>query len=56
MKTAASELLKEGERLDDLQREGFYLIQNPEYFCFGMDAVLLAGYANTGKEEKVLDL
>ena len=56
MKTAGSELLKEGERLDDLQREGFYLIQNPEYFCFGMDAVLLAGYANTGKEEKVLDL
>ena len=37
--------LKEGERLDDLQRNGFKIIQNPEKFCFGMDAVLLSGFA-----------
>lgn len=33
--------LKDGERLDDLQLNGLHIIQNPEKFCFGMDAVLL---------------
>ena len=33
--------LKEKERIDDLQRNGYQIIQNPEKFCFGMDAVLL---------------
>ena len=37
--------LKEGERLDDLHRNGFQIIQNKEKFCFGMDAVLLSGFA-----------
>ena len=37
--------IKEGERLDDLQRNNLYIIQNPEKFCFGMDAVLLSGFA-----------
>ena len=32
--------LKEGERLDDLERNSYFIIQNPEKFCFGMDAVL----------------
>ena len=41
-KTAKFRLL-EGERLDDLQRNHLRLIQNPEKFCFGMDAVLLSG-------------
>ena len=31
-------LVKPGERVDDLQN-GYYVIQNPEKFCFGMDAV-----------------
>lgn len=44
------------ERLDDLQRNGFKIIQNTEYFCFGMDAVLLCGFASVRKNEKVLDL
>ena len=48
--------LKEGERLDDLQRGGFFLIQNPKYFCFGMDAVLLSAFACAREEEKILDL
>lgn len=37
--------IKEGERLDDLQRNNLYIIQDPERFCFGMDAVLLSGFA-----------
>ena len=29
---------KEQERIDDLQRNGYQIIQNPQKFCFGMDA------------------
>ena len=36
-------VLMPGERLDDLQRDGLRIIQNPSWFCFGMDAVLLSG-------------
>ncbi|WP_026491034.1 MULTISPECIES: tRNA1(Val) (adenine(37)-N6)-methyltransferase [unclassified Butyrivibrio] len=49
-------LLKEGERLDDLQRNGLMIIQDPERFCFGMDAVLLSGFATAAAGDKVLDL
>lgn len=48
--------LKPGERLDDLQRNGFQIIQNPEKFCFGMDAVLLSGFAAAPEGGRVLDL
>lgn len=48
--------LLEGERLDDLQRNHLKLIQNPEKFCFGMDAVLLSGFAKVRKQENCLDL
>lgn len=48
--------LKEGERLDDLQRNGFKIIQNQKKFCFGMDAVLLSGFARVKPGERVLDL
>lgn len=48
--------LKEHERLDELQRNGYRIIQNPEKFCFGMDAVLLSGFAKAGKESLVLDM
>ncbi len=44
------------ERLDELHRNGYKIIQNPERFCFGMDAVLLSGFAKAGEGEKVLDL
>ena len=47
--------LKKGERLDDLQN-GYFIIQDPEKFCFGMDAVLLSGFAAIKKDETVLDL
>ena len=48
--------LKSGERIDDLQRNGYRIIQNPERFCFGMDAVLLSSFAKAKPGEKVLDL
>ncbi len=50
------DLLRRGERLDDLQRDGLMLIQNPSWFCFGMDAVLLSGFVRAGKGSRVLDL
>lgn len=48
--------LKPNERLDDLQRNGYQIIQNPEKFCFGMDAVLLSGFAKAKPTDRVLDL
>ena len=48
--------LKPGERVDDLQRNGYHIIQDPKRFCFGMDAVLLSGFAQAGKGSRVLDL
>lgn len=49
-------LLVEGERLDDLQCKGYYIIQNPNEFCFGMDAVLLADFAKARSTDRVMDL
>ena len=48
--------LKEQERLDELHRNGYRIIQNPSRFCFGMDAVLLSGYAAVKEGETALDL
>lgn len=48
--------LKQGERLDDLQLGGFEIIQDPERFCFGIDAVLLSDFVRIKKDETVLDL
>lgn len=48
--------LKESERLDELQRNGYQIIQSPEKFCFGMDAVLLSGFAQVKPGGAVLDL
>ncbi len=50
------ELLKENERIDDLEVNGFRIIQNPFYFCFGMDAVLLANFAKIKDGARVIDL
>lgn len=49
-------LLKENERVDDLQRNQYKIIQDPNRFCFGMDAVLLSGFARANEGDKVLDL
>lgn len=50
------ELILEGERLDDLERKGYKIIQNPKKFCFGMDAVLLTGFSKVKEGERCLDL
>ncbi|MCM1088694.1 MAG: tRNA1(Val) (adenine(37)-N6)-methyltransferase [Muribaculaceae bacterium] len=56
METDRNAMLKENERVDDLQRNGYQIIQNPGKFCFGMDAVLLSGFARVKKDSTVLDL
>lgn len=48
--------LKSDERLDDLQINGYEIIQHPGKFCFGMDAVLLANFARVKQKECALDL
>ncbi len=44
------------ERIDDLQCKGYKIIQKPEGFCFGMDAVLLSDFTTVKEGQKVLDL
>ena len=44
------------ERLDELHRNGYHIIQDPGRFCFGMDAVLLSGFAKVKRGERALDL
>lgn len=51
-----NDLIHEGERLDELHRNGYFIIQDPARFCFGMDAVLLSGFAQARQGERVLDL
>lgn len=48
--------LKDGERLDELHRNGYKIIQDKSRFCFGMDAVLLSGFAQVKPKEAALDL
>ena len=48
--------LKANERIDDLQRNGYRIIQNPDKFCFGMDAVLLSGFVRVKPGARVLDM
>ena len=49
------------ERIDDLQRNGYRIIQNKNGFCFGMDAVLLSGFvceglSHTTESTRIIDL
>lgn len=44
------------ERMDDLQFAGLHLIQDPDRFCFGTDAVLLSAFTNLKPRERALDL
>ena len=50
------QLLKDRERIDDLQRNGYRIIQDPGRFCFGMDAVLLSGFVTVRPGARVIDL
>lgn len=48
--------IMENERVDDLQCKGLKIIQNAEGFCFGVDAVLLANFAEVKRNQRVIDL
>lgn len=49
--------LKENERIDDLQLNNLKIIQNSKWFCFGIDSVLLSGFANDiHRNSRILDL
>lgn len=51
-----STFLKEDETLDDLQLKGLYVIQKKSTFRFGIDAVLLANFADIKRNASVIDL
>lgn len=44
----------EKERIDDLEINGLKIIQNKEYFCFGMDSVLLANFVVSNQSKNVI--
>ena len=46
----------ENERLDDLQCNGYKLLQNTACFCFGMDAVLLSSFTHVEENNILLDM
>ena len=48
--------LSSEERLDELGRKGYRIIQNTKTFCFGIDAVLLADFAQIPRRGRVADL
>lgn len=50
-----TDLLRPGERIDDLQLAGMRIIQQERGFRFGMDAVLLADFANIDPRARVAD-
>ncbi len=47
--------IRQGEQLDDLQN-GYYIIQAEGAFRYGIDAVLLSGFARVKPGERVLDM
>lgn len=50
-------ILKENERIDDLELNGLKIIQNSCGFCFGIDSVLLSDFAKEIKNgSEVIDL
>ncbi|NLP14689.1 MAG: tRNA1(Val) (adenine(37)-N6)-methyltransferase [Clostridium sp.] len=49
-------ILKENETIDDLQYNGLRIIQKKDGFRFGLDAVLLANFADVKKNDTVIDL
>ena len=48
--------IKETEQLVDLENNGLVLLQDKARFCFGMDAVLLSGFAQAKRGDRVLDM
>ncbi|MBK1810294.1 tRNA1(Val) (adenine(37)-N6)-methyltransferase [Clostridium sp. YIM B02505] len=49
-------IVSEDESIDDLQLGGIHLIQKKDGFRFGVDAVLLANFANIKNNNRVIDM
>ncbi len=49
-------LLKENERIEEVQFAGIRLIQNPQWFCYGIDAVLLSKFCKAKNGWRAVDL
>ena len=47
-------ILKENERIDDLQINNLKIIQNTDGFCFGIDSVILSYFAKDIKKNSVV--
>ena len=54
--TEETVLLNPGETVEDLQRDGYRIIQQSGNFRFGIDAALLAWFSEVKPEEEVIDL
>lgn len=50
------DMIRPGERLDDLQCKGYQIIQDPKRFCFGVDAVFLSHFVKAKAGSRILDL
>lgn len=50
------DMIRPGERLDDLQCKGYQIIQDPKRFCFGVDAVFLSNFVTVKRGGRILDL
>lgn len=49
-------ILREGERVDDLQVSGYRIIQHPGLFRFGTDAILLQNFVRLPARARAVDL
>ena len=56
MRERETDVCRDDERIDDLERNGYRIIQKKGGFCFGMDAVLLSGFARVREGGAALDL
>lgn len=45
-----------GERVEDLERKGRVIIQDPKRFCFGSDAILLSHFVKANPKDRMLDI
>ena len=54
-KERISKLKKRSERIDDLMN-GYFVLQDPKGFCFGVDAVLLSHFPKLRRKEVALDI
>ena len=56
MRERETDVCRDDERINDLERNGYRIIQKKGGFCFGMDAVLLSGFARVREGGAALDL